>query len=210
MNFIEGTLTESGVETAYFTLDVERDLPDTEPGQDVTVGVRPEDVTIAADATFETDSGPVGAADASDMDGTPSQSIPVETDVLEPVGDDIYVYTVLVDERSAQTTSGQPHATADGGTTTDQSGMENAGSNDGGTGVTESEERLLMSIPPMPDMDTYEAAGQRTEIVLNREMVHLFDAETGEAITHDLTTADDSGADGTSVDGSGMDETRSR
>ena len=59
MNFVEGRLTEDGVETDHFILDVERDLPDTEVGQAVTVGVRPEDITIAEGATFETDSGPV-------------------------------------------------------------------------------------------------------------------------------------------------------
>jgi multiple sugar transport system ATP-binding protein len=176
MNFIDGQLTSEGVETEHFSLEIDRDLPETSEGQAVTVGVRPEDITIAEEATFETESGPVGADDASDMDGTPSESIPVETQVLEPVGDDIYVYTTF--EGSDAGTPGR-------------SGGETAAA-DGGTAETEADPtdatgELLMSIPPMPDMDTYEATDQRTEVVVDREMVHLFDAETGEAITHGLT-----------------------
>ena len=107
------TDTEEGVETDHFTLTVERDLPEAETGRAVTVGIRPEHITIAEDATFETDSGPVGAADASDMDGTPSRPIPVRTDVLEPVGDDIYVYSEFLEGAASGTDSGS-RAVADG------------------------------------------------------------------------------------------------
>jgi multiple sugar transport system ATP-binding protein len=176
MNFIDGRLTSEGVETEHFTLAIDRDLPETSEGQAVTVGVRPEDITIAEEATFETASGPVGADDASDMDGAPSRPISVRTQVLEPVGDDIYVYT---------------NFEGAGGGTPGRSGEETAAA-DGGTAETEADAtdstgQLLMSIPPMPDMDTYEATDQQTEVVVDREMVHLFDAETGEAITHGLT-----------------------
>jgi multiple sugar transport system ATP-binding protein len=200
MNFVEGRLTEEGVETDHFTLDVERDLPDTETGRAVTVGVRPEHITIAEDATFETDSGPVGAADASDMDGTPSRPIPVRTDVLEPVGDDIYVYSEFREGSSGGTDSGS-RAVADGndrgGRDRDPSGSSEDVDSDGepgDAGATDSDDRLLMSIPPMPGMDTYEAADQPTEVVVDREMVHLFDADTGEAITHGLTPEADATA----------------
>jgi multiple sugar transport system ATP-binding protein len=189
MNFVEGTLTETGVETDHFTLEVDRAVPDADPGTPVTVGVRPEDVTIAERATFETDSGPVGAADATDMDGTPSRPIPVETDVLEPVGDDIYVYTNFregdVPGNAASRGEGSS-LSADGGHERD---------------ATESDEQLMMSIPPMPGMDTYEATGEETEIVLDREMVHLFDAETGEALVHGITPeSGDAGTDAPDVD----------
>jgi multiple sugar transport system ATP-binding protein len=185
MNFIEGRLTEDGVETDHFTLEIERDLPDTESGQRVTVGVRPEHLTIAEGATFETESGPVGAADASDMDGTPSRPIPVRTDVLEPVGDDIYVYSEFREDTSSVGDDGQTRAVADGG------GAAPDGDAGASGNATDSDDRLLMSIPPMPDMDTYEASDQDTEVAMDREMVHLFDAETGEAITHGLTRETD-------------------
>jgi multiple sugar transport system ATP-binding protein len=178
MNFIEGTLTSDGVETEYFTLAVERDLLGADSGRAVTVGIRPEHITIAEEATFETDAGPVGVTDASDMDGTPSRPIPVETDVLEPVGDDIYVYSDFRPERSDDDRR-TPEVRADGSTTVD----------DGD--ATGSDDQLLMSIPPMPDMETYEATDQETSVVVDREMVHLFDAETGEAITHGLTPETD-------------------
>ncbi len=178
MNFIEGTLTSDGVETEYFTLAVERDIPGADSGQAVTVGIRPEHITIAEEATFETDAGPVGVTDASDMDGTPSRPIPVKTDVLEPVGDDIYVYSDFRPERSDDERR-TPEVRADGSTTVD----------DGD--AAESDDQLLMSIPPMPDMETYEATDQETSVVVDREMVHLFDAETGEAMTHGLTPETD-------------------
>jgi multiple sugar transport system ATP-binding protein len=181
MNFIEGRLTEDGVETDHFTLGIERNLPDTEQGQAVTVGVRPEHITIAEGATFETESGPVGAADASDMDGTPSRPIPVRTDVLEPVGDDIYVYSEFREDTSSVGDDGQTRAVADGAGAASDGGVGASGS------ATDSDGRLLMSIPPMPDMDTYEASDQNTEVVMDLEMVHLFDGETGDAITHGLT-----------------------
>ncbi len=207
MNFIEGRLTEDGVETGHFTLDIERDLPGTEVGQPVTVGVRPEDITLAASATFETDSGPVDVQDESELDGTYSDPIEVITDVLEPVGDDIFVYTRFPESADsggpsaasdedgqtagsdAATTAG-PAASAEG-----ETGPASSDADDGSVeaGENTSEERLLMSIPPMPDMSTYEAEGQRTQIVLNCEMVHLFDGETGEAITHGLTPVEQSG-----------------
>ena len=204
MNFVEGRLTESGVETDHFTLDVERDLPGTEVGQAVTVGVRPEDITLAREATFETDSGPVDVQDESEMDGTYSDPIEVITDVLEPVGDDIYVYTRFPEQAErgeSVAAAGEPEdgKPAGSGAASAEGETEPASSDDGGSveaGENTSEERLLMSIPPMPEMSTYEAEGQRTRIVLNREMVHLFDGETGEAITHGLTpeTASDRGA----------------
>jgi multiple sugar transport system ATP-binding protein len=189
MNFIPGRLTDGGVETDHFTLDVDRDLPGTETGQEVTVGVRPEHVAIAERATFETESGPVGAADASDMDGTPSEPIPVRTTVLEPVGDDIYVYTEFREGPSSADDDGRTRAVADGSGGSDETGTA------GETASPGTDDQLLMSIPPMPDMDTYEAADQDTEVVLDREMVHLFDADTGDAITHGLTPeTDDSSA----------------
>ena len=189
MNFIEGRFTETGVETEYFSLDVDREVPGAEPGRPVTVGVRPEHITIAEHATFETDSGPIGAADASDMDGTPSDPIAVETTVVEPVGDDIYVYTDLIADAEAEI---QMAATAGSGSSS-RSAATNGQGHEPESRETESKEtgeetdQLLMSIPPMPGVDSYEATGQRTEIVLDRDMVHLFDAETGEALVHGIT-----------------------
>ncbi len=205
MNFIEGRLTDDGVETDHFSLDIAKDLPDTETGQEVTVGVRPEDIAIAEGSSIETDSGPVGITDAGDMDGLPSDPIPVRTDVLEPVGDDIYVYCNYRKGGSVGQSTGESQAIADGDGRRDASGTSEAQSDggtdvasgddegdiSGATGGTESGDRLLMSIPPMPDMNIAEATNKDIDVVMDLTMVHLFDGESGEAITHGLTPVDD-------------------
>jgi multiple sugar transport system ATP-binding protein len=209
MNFLDGRVTDDGVETDEFSLDVDDGVLDgVDSGQKVTVGVRPEDIYLAEGADIDDDSGPVGAADAADMDGEPSSPIDVTTTVLEPVGDDIYVYTEFGDltGESGDTTGGTAAMTSPSadGEVDDDSGMGDSA--------------LLMSMPPIPDMDTDAAEGQRTQVVLDRTMVHLFDGETGEAIVHGLTTeadaesgrAEHSGRGGRSESGPSASESNAR
>ena len=187
MNFLDGRVTDDGVETEQFSLDADEGVLDVQSGTRVTVGIRPEDIFLAEGADLQDDDGAVGAADARDMDGDPSAPIDVTTNVLEPVGDDIYVYTEF---------EGETAATADGQAAgSDGSGMTGPAVEDGDAAEADAdadaaqadETSLLMSMPPIPDMDTDAAEGQRTRVVLDRSMVHLFDADTGEAIVHGLT-----------------------
>jgi multiple sugar transport system ATP-binding protein len=50
----------------------------------------------------------------------------------------------------------------------------------------EDADRLLMRVPPDP-VEADRDEGEPTAVAFDRERVHLFDAETGEAITHGLT-----------------------
>lgn len=133
------------------------------------------------------------------MDGTPSRPIPVRTDVLEPVGDDVYVYSVFREGSASRTDPGTRAVDGDGrtGGSAARGDAVDGDEDAADAGATDSDDRLLMSIPPMPGMDTFEAADQPTEVVMDREMVHLFDGDTDEAITHGLTPE----ADGASVSG---------
>ncbi|THE64800.1 ABC transporter ATP-binding protein [Salinadaptatus halalkaliphilus] len=83
MNFLEGTLHEDRVETPNFDIDLGPDIvADAAVGDEVTVGVRPEDVHLAeAQAVSE-----------------PTAPIDAQTDVLEPMGDEIFVYLLLADD----------------------------------------------------------------------------------------------------------------
>ena len=224
MNFLDGRVTEGGVETDEFSVDVDDGVLDgVDSGTDVTVGVRPEDIYLAEGSDIEDDGGPVGAADAADMDGEPSAPIDVTTTVLEPVGDDIYVYTEFGDltgDSGAEAGTGTAGpAVADGETdaaetSADSDADAEAGGGDAGMG----DSALLMSMPPIPDMDTDAAEGQRVQVVLDRTMVHLFDGETGEAIVHGLTTeadaesgrAEHSGRGGRSESGPSASESNAR
>ncbi|MDS0298643.1 ABC transporter ATP-binding protein [Halogeometricum sp. S1BR25-6] len=201
MNFLDGRVTENGVETDEFSVDVDEGVLDgVDSGTNVTVGVRPEDIYLAEGSDIEDDGGPVGAADAADMDGEPSSPIDVTTTVLEPVGDDIYVYTEFGDltggsdeETGTSTGTGATGpAVADGETDAAETEAEAGGDAEAGGGdAGMGDSALLMSMPPIPGMDTDAAEGQHVRVVLDRTMVHLFDGETGEAIVHGLTTEAD-------------------
>ncbi|MFC6717645.1 ABC transporter ATP-binding protein [Natrialbaceae archaeon GCM10025810] len=81
MNFFEGTLIEDGFETRNFTVALDpADVPSATVGDDVTLGVRPEDVHLSR---YE------------DSLTQPSRRIDARSDVLEPMGDEIFVYLLL-------------------------------------------------------------------------------------------------------------------
>src|SRR6056297_537531 len=78
MNFVEGEVTSTGLSTPNF--DVEFDpgqLSGVAEGDHLTLGVRPEDVYLRQGSEGVTN---------------PTQPIPARTDVLEPMGDEIFVY----------------------------------------------------------------------------------------------------------------------
>ena len=140
MNFLDGELTGAGLTTDYFDLSVDAErVPDASPGDALTIGIRPEDVYLV---------------DGQTSASAPSDVVEVTTDVLEPMGDQIFVYLTL-DDSAAQTMEGT------------------AGS---------ASNQLLMSVDP----DTEIEEDQSIEIVLDRSKVHLFDAASGDALSHGI------------------------
>ncbi|WP_436907698.1 ABC transporter ATP-binding protein [Halosimplex marinum] len=145
MNFVEGTVEAGEIRTAGF--DVEFDpgqVAELAAGDDVTVGVRPEDVY---------------PAESADELANPTRPIRARTDVLEPMGDEIFVYLVLRGEDAAG----------------DDTGTSGAASARGA-------DELLMSVEPDSDL----AGDEDIEVVLDRRKIHVFDTETGDAVCHDI------------------------
>ncbi|WP_306052351.1 ABC transporter ATP-binding protein [Natronococcus wangiae] len=145
MNFVEGELVGGGLETPNFTVAVDPSRIDgASVGDAVTLGVRPEDVYLAENERYVS---------------APGDPIEATTDVLEPMGDEVFVY--LLFEES-------------GGRTMDQQGSRGSG-------------ELLMSVDPDTDLEEEETI----EVVLDHSRLHLFDAETGAAITHGVEDLSD-------------------
>ncbi len=81
MNFVEGELTQNGLETSTFSVEFDpSQVPKLGVGDGVVVGVRPEDVYVSG--TEE------GAS-------TATKPFTVTADVLEPMGDQIFIYVLL-------------------------------------------------------------------------------------------------------------------
>ncbi|MFB6130684.1 MAG: ABC transporter ATP-binding protein [Salinigranum sp.] len=106
MNFVEGTVTDGGFTSDNFDVAFDPANFGVSPGDEVTLGVRPEDVFLASSGRSL---------------GHPTAEIDAVTDVLEPMGDEIFVYLLLAED-------------VDGD-------MEGPASND----------QLLMSVPPDSD-----------------------------------------------------------
>ena len=138
MNFVDGTVGESTIESEYFTLEFDPSSFDgVRPGDTVTVGVRPENVHPAAQI--------------DDVE-SPSTRIRATSDVLEPMGNEVFVYLLIGD---GETSMAQETATSD---------------------------QLLMSVDPNENVQ----ADQEMDVVLDRQRVHLFDTNSGDAITHGI------------------------
>lgn len=137
MNFIEGV-----VEDSQFTsedLDVDVTGVDFTDMTDVTLGIRPEDIYFASDL---------------ERDGT--SPIKANVEVLEPVGEKIFVY---LETGIKQASTGTPAETEK---------------------TTAGQSRILMSAPSDTDLDENETI----EIAFDRSSIHLFETATGEAIAH--------------------------
>ncbi|GAA0681893.1 ABC transporter ATP-binding protein [Natronoarchaeum mannanilyticum] len=93
-----------------------------------------------------------------DAVANPTDPVTLTVDVVQPMGDELTVYLRGNDGGAGfETDTDDPDEIAQ----TDQ---------------------LLMSASPDEDIE----AGERVDVVLDRERVHLFDAVTGEAITHGI------------------------
>ena len=79
MNFFEGELSDGAVRTPYFDVTVEDDIGLSD-GQDVTLGIRPENVAHT---------------DSVDELDDPTDSFEATIDVVEPIGDEVFVYLAL-------------------------------------------------------------------------------------------------------------------
>ncbi len=78
MNFVEGTIDANGLATEDYHVQFDPgQLGNIAPDDEVTMGVRPEDVYLVEDA---------------DDVANPTDTITARTDVLEPMGDEIFVY----------------------------------------------------------------------------------------------------------------------
>ncbi|ELZ27689.1 ABC transporter [Halosimplex carlsbadense 2-9-1] len=145
MNFVEGTVESGEIVTPGF--DVAFDpgqVPELAPGDDVTVGVRPEDV--------------YPAEKAGEL-ANPTRPIRARTDVLEPMGDEIFVYLVLRGEDASDSEAATTEAASARGS-----------------------DELLMSVEPDSDL----AGDEDIEVVLDRRKIHVFDTGTGDAVCHDI------------------------
>ena len=133
MNVFDAEVVADGLRTEAFDVAFDPSRYDLEPGRAVRLGVRPEDLALS---------------DGSETLADPTEPFPATADVVEPVGDEVFIYFVLGDEDDR----------------TDQ---------------------LLMSAPPDPEL-TDEIEGTTHRLRVDRSRVHLFDAETGEALLHGI------------------------
>ena len=96
MNFVEGSVTADAIETKNFSLDFDPASVDgIGVGDEVTLGVRPEDIYPAA---------------LHEEVADPSERIDARTDILEPMGDEIFAYMLLGE---GETSMSQKQATND-------------------------------------------------------------------------------------------------
>ncbi|MFD1513354.1 ABC transporter ATP-binding protein [Halomarina rubra] len=83
MNFTPGRVTDGGFTSESYDIEFDPASLGLSPGDSVTLGVRPEDVYPAEQRASVSD---------------PSMTIEARTDVIEPMGDEIFVYVVTTDE----------------------------------------------------------------------------------------------------------------
>lgn len=150
MNFFEGEVVGDRLRFDSFDIDISSvEIPDSVSG--LTLGIRLEDVYPANEASSIAD---------------PSQEVSTTVDVLEPVGEQIYVY-LDTEEKAADI-------------------PVEAQEDDAIEGANES---LLMSLDP----DYRIEEGERMNVVFDRSKIHLFETQSGEAIGHGITTMEVAG-----------------
>ncbi len=136
MNFLEGEVVDDGFESEYTNFDFAPATHGVRTGQEITVGVRPEDVYLERDAQKA---------------ASPTKAFDAVVDVVEPMGSELFVY--LLFDRDVETSA------------------EGRG-----------EGQLLINLSP----DAQIAEGDDIRVVMDRKKTHLFDRESGDAITHTL------------------------
>ncbi|QSG16233.1 ABC transporter ATP-binding protein [Halapricum desulfuricans] len=86
MNFFEGEAVESGFDSEFIDISFDPAANDITPGQNLTLGVRPEDVYLARDREEANE---------------PTRTIGATVDVLEPMGDEVFAYLLLDEDVEA-------------------------------------------------------------------------------------------------------------
>jgi multiple sugar transport system ATP-binding protein len=143
MNFVEAVVTDDSLETENFTVEFDPSGSDLVSGDEVIVGVRPEDVYL--EHTAGSVSHPTAPFDA-------------RVDVMEPMGNEIFVYLVTGDEGE--------------GSQMDIDVEDDAPMDD----------QLLMSVDPDTDIQI----DDEVSVVLDRSSIHLFDPDTSQATRHGI------------------------
>ena len=138
MNFVPATVGDSDLQAGGYSLSYDMAAIDASYDE-VEIGTRPEDIHLVQNKSEANE---------------PSDPVEVETDVLEPMGDEIFVYLKPI-----------------------------VSDNERGMGSVEERQGLLMSVDPATDI----TEDQTVEIVFDRARNHLFDMETGDAISHGMT-----------------------
>lgn len=82
MNFFEGTVAGNNFTSEHFDVEIDPGMIDGDRDDTVTLGIRPEDIYLA---------------DRTDGLAHPTAEIEATTDVLEPMGNEIFVYLMLTE-----------------------------------------------------------------------------------------------------------------
>jgi multiple sugar transport system ATP-binding protein len=80
MNFLEGEVVDDGFESTYTNFDFDPATQGVQTGQEITAGVRPEDVYLERDAEKAT---------------APTKAFDAVVDVIEPMGSEMFVYLLF-------------------------------------------------------------------------------------------------------------------
>jgi len=80
MNFIEGEVIDGGFDSQYAQIDFDPEAHGVTPGQDITVGIRPEDVFLEEDARKA---------------ASPTKAFDAVVDVIEPMGKEVNAYLLF-------------------------------------------------------------------------------------------------------------------
>jgi len=92
MNFIDGEITNSGFKSEHISVEFDPKEVGVDLGRTVTLGVRPEDVYETTKTEF--------VDDATDR-------IAAKTDVLEPMGNEVFIYLLLSEDAEASMDTAQ-------------------------------------------------------------------------------------------------------
>ena len=92
MNFIDGEVTNSGFKSEHISVEFDPKEVGVDLGRTVTLGVRPEDVYETTKTEF--------VDDATDR-------IAAKTDVLEPMGNEVFIYLLLSEDAEASMDTAQ-------------------------------------------------------------------------------------------------------
>src|SRR6056297_1313463 len=83
MNFVEGEVTANGFESEHFNVDFDPASVGVSVGSAITLGIRPEDVYETSKTEFVEDA---------------TAAITARTDVLEPMGNEVFIYLLLSED----------------------------------------------------------------------------------------------------------------